>query len=268
MEQKDLGIYMSLSSSFLCRLCVLVVWLPPFIRDRIHYSQPGICIWSTDNNREFVVFVALAGYHGPSLIMIYCYIKVFLVMRRNGAAFVSKVTPSVTFSSDRTTTVSVRTIRAQQPLEGDAFSNTASITQQSLTVNKKQDQAVKERKIFISLSYILVAYLVTWSPFHVIFDILFFDPNGVSSEWYGFGYIMAFFNSTLNPILYAASSRDFRVAFKHILTGKACRWMVLLLENWTLDGFYHSSRIWPQVSSIWMSCDHENPPSPTFQKSA
>ena len=59
------------------------MWLPPFIMDRVRHSQEGKCMWEVANNREFALFVAVAGYHGPSVIMIVCYVKVFSIMRKS-----------------------------------------------------------------------------------------------------------------------------------------------------------------------------------------
>ena len=70
---------------------LLVMWLPPFIVDRIKWSEPGVCMWTVDHNREFVVFVALAGYHGPSVIMVICYVKVYMVMRKSKLALGKKL---------------------------------------------------------------------------------------------------------------------------------------------------------------------------------
>lgn len=192
------------------------MWVPPWILDRVRWSEPGTCIWAVDNNREFAIFVAFAGYHGPSFIMIFCYIKVFMVMKRSATAFRKKVAPSF----QATETTQVATISCEK--DGDLDGVPAKANPQA-AAPKKHDSMAKERKIFISLSYIIIAYLVCWSPFHIVFDVLFFDPNAVSFEWYTFASWMCYINSMLNPILYAASSDVFRGAFKAILTFKVCR---------------------------------------------
>ena len=67
------------------RVNLLLMWSPPFIIDRVKHSEKGKCMWSVANNREFALFVAVAGYHGPSISMILCYIKVFTVMKKSKA---------------------------------------------------------------------------------------------------------------------------------------------------------------------------------------
>ena len=62
---------------------MLVLWLPPCIYDRIHNAQPGECIWEPSRNRGFVIVVALIGHHGPCVVMLFCYLKVFIFMRKH-----------------------------------------------------------------------------------------------------------------------------------------------------------------------------------------
>ncbi|ELT95665.1 hypothetical protein CAPTEDRAFT_110529 [Capitella teleta] len=225
-------------------LCVILIWVPPWLKDRLTYSEPGTCVWSTDNNREYVLFVAIAGYHGPSFIMIFCYVKVYRVMQRSSTKFVSKIAPAVGSSqpggSSKPAGSSVAKQPSIQPSAGtstihtddlskadqstlttsDGTSKKPAPTTQNVAQQKKQSQMTKERRLFVSLSYILIAYLVTWSPFHITFDIDYFKPNVVPFEWYCVAYLTSYGNSMLNPILYAASSHDFRTAFKRILTCK------------------------------------------------
>ncbi|ELT97435.1 hypothetical protein CAPTEDRAFT_193393 [Capitella teleta] len=218
-------------------LCVILIWVPPWLQDRLTYSEPGTCVWSAENNREYVLFVAIAGYHGPSFVMIFCYVKVYRVMQRSGTIFVRKIAPAVGSSKPGSSVVSQPSI---QPSAGTSTIHTDDLSrgdQSTLTTTdgtskgpayisrevaqqKKQSQMTKERRMFVSLSYILIAYLVTWSPFHITFDVAYFKPDSVPFEWYSVAYSLAYANSMLNPILYATSSHDFRTAFKRILTCK------------------------------------------------
>lgn len=62
---------------------MLALWLPPCIYDRIHNAKPGECIWEPSLNKEFVIVVATIGHHGSCLVMMFCYIKVFIFMRKH-----------------------------------------------------------------------------------------------------------------------------------------------------------------------------------------
>ena len=61
---------------------MILLWVTPFTLDRMRWSRPNSCVWAVANNRQFVLFVAIAGYHGPSILMIICYIQVYRAMRK------------------------------------------------------------------------------------------------------------------------------------------------------------------------------------------
>ena len=79
----------------------------------------------------------------------------------------------------------------------------------------------KEKNIFITLSYIIISYLLCWVLFHFIFDISAINPALVPESLYTFTFWLTYFNSTLNPFLYAYSNKEFRMAFKEVLK---CKW--------------------------------------------
>ena len=62
---------------------MLALWLPPCIYDRLHNAKPGECIWEPSLNKEFVIVIAAIGHHGSCLVMMFCYIKVFIFMRKH-----------------------------------------------------------------------------------------------------------------------------------------------------------------------------------------
>ena len=83
-------------------------------------------------------------------------------------------------------------------------------------------QHEKEKNIFITLSYIIFFYLICWVPFHFVFDISAINPALVPEYIYTFAFWLTYFNSTLNPFLYAYSNKEFRMAFKEVLK---CKWI-------------------------------------------
>ena len=100
-------------------------------------------------------------------------------------------------------------------------SNTGDTGSSTQPIPKAKGSSMdKEKRIFISLTYILACYLICWTPFHVVFDILYIDESLVSTQAYAVGCIFCYLNSTVNPFLYAYSNKDFREAFKLVLTFK------------------------------------------------
>ncbi len=82
---------------------------------------------------------------------------------------------------------------------------------------KVQSHYEKEKNIFITLSYIIFSYLACWVPFHFVFDISAINPDLVPEWLYTLTFWLTYFNSTLNPFLYAYSNKEFKMAFKEVL---------------------------------------------------
>ena len=222
----------SLMSSIF-RALVLIIWLPPCILDRVKWGEPEVCWWDPSKNEEFVYFIAVVGHHVPCAIIIYCYICVLYLTRKR-----LKVRPGVKTKAPKRqvtqATVST-TISSQQPDSDSVSASTAGNVNPSSSSNSdtvkdirsKQTKSTdtddggnKEKKIFVTLSYILFTYLLCWLPFHIIFDLSFIAPDLVSADVYTFGFWLAYLNSTLNPIIYAYSNKEFRKAFKRVITCK------------------------------------------------
>ena len=66
-----------------CRLTMLMLWLPPCILDRIrNTASDRTCIWDPALNKEYVYVIASIGHHIPFIILLFCYVKVLIVVRR------------------------------------------------------------------------------------------------------------------------------------------------------------------------------------------
>ena len=81
----------------------------------------------------------------------------------------------------------------------------------------------KRRKAFITLSYIVLAYMVCWVPFHFVFDVSLASPEIVPEDLYTAAFWMTYVNSGLNPFMYAFSSADFRKAVVQIIKCGYCK---------------------------------------------
>ena len=79
------------------------------------------------------------------------------------------------------------------------------------------------RKAFITLSYIVLAYVVCWFPFQFVFDVSLARPELISADLYTAMFWLAYINSGLNPFMYAFSSADFRTAVVQIVKCRFCR---------------------------------------------
>lgn len=232
---------------FVCRFAVFAVWLAPCISDRVKWSEPNVCKWEPSKNPEFVVFVAVVGHHCPCILLISCYVRVFWAMRKRSLRIravlkpdtttttttmtaaaemnISTVEESVSYDvygtqhvSTPTQTCSTATVDARMMLQVPA--DQSAPRRNGKRSNRKRKPGLrhdKERKIFVTLSYIIFSYLICWVPFHIVFDISAINPDLVPENVYTFTFWLTYFNSTLNPFLYAYTSKEFRQAFKRVI---------------------------------------------------
>ena len=226
-------------------MCVFVIWTPPFIYDRLKHTEDIFCIWEPSENQEFVILVAVIGHYLPFFIMVFCYLKVLYVMRRQSRIVGNHQTrnlqgstsqgisysdnsqgpshgqgnkpPTVSgqqqstdnIPSDRLQVATISTVSQSQP-SGEG--NMAVQPPRSSSNNYSRD-----RRIFITLSYVLGSYIICWFPFYITFDTYTWKPELVPDKLYTFFFWLTYANSTLNPIIYAFTSKEFRVAFRKTL---------------------------------------------------
>ncbi|KAK7481820.1 hypothetical protein BaRGS_00026967 [Batillaria attramentaria] len=330
---------------------MLVLWVPPFTVDRINNSREGECFYDPAKNQVFVIVVAVVGYHGSTVVMLFCYIKVFLFLRnrsktgplhsRSGGTMsvIAETGPArkhteqiVKAESTHTTSdhqqgcdvgangananskdkiqastqqmsepgerrmkfLSMQTLPSssrghfrpedartrgvnndgvqgskdqlpatqsppsseKEEQDNKAFQNDSEyegrvetrprsdrvqsvsggpaatgenrkvlVAQLAATTDGRDAEQKtsitsmlrREQKVFLTLSYIMVGYLICWMPFHVSFDIMAIDRSLVSEKFYEVTYWLAYCNSAINPFLYNFSSSEFNRAFKKLI---------------------------------------------------
>lgn len=106
---------------------------------------------------------------------------------------------------------------------GSGSSNTGTATRKKK--KKKTSEKKQDRKAAKTLSAILLAFIITWTPYNVmvlINPILKCQSNDcIPEELWNFGYYLCYVNSMINPMLYALCNASFRRTYVRILT---CKW--------------------------------------------
>ncbi|XP_065557797.1 muscarinic acetylcholine receptor DM1-like [Artemia franciscana] len=92
--------------------------------------------------------------------------------------------------------------------------------------NKKKNQEKKQdRKAAKTLSAILLAFIITWTPYNILVLIRSFfhceNTKCFSNEIWDFSYYLCYINSTINPVCYALCNASFRRTYVRILS---CKW--------------------------------------------
>ena len=119
--------------------------------------------------------------------------------------------------------------RRHQPYSPSAAAAAAAAAAATKKANKKpkkkNQEKRQERKAAKTLSAILLAFILTWTPYNVLTLVKALtrckDDDCFSTELWNFSYYLCYINSTINPVCYALCNASFRRTYVRILT---CKW--------------------------------------------
>lgn len=201
-------------------------------------TRPDEC--ELNVNKPYALVSSLVSFWIPCVIMVFAYYKIYREAVRQekvlyktyaGQPVMMRNKNSIPSSDDGTTTIVTTTTTTT------TTSNTMHASDRDLdlpdtavdpsTPTKRTISKMKrERKAAKTLGIIMGAFILCWLPFFLWYDIVTLcgkEDCPVPDVVVAFVFWIGYFNSCVNPIIYAYFNRDFREAFKETIMRVFCR---------------------------------------------
>ncbi|XP_072037266.1 histamine H4 receptor-like [Amphiura filiformis] len=200
---------------------VTVLLLEPITGKRnIDYTSD--CDFPPNYYLSFTIFEVMTQFTIPVLALSYFNLGVFYVIRKRAKVGQVNETSAVGLSATADTLQAVPITPASGndrltdiPTNDDDMNARSQRDEDSTSVPKVPKHSLrKDRKAAITLTLLVVTYILCWAPYNVVIILETLSEDIVSKPVASFTEYLLWMNSGINPFLYVATNTQFRNQLK------------------------------------------------------
>ncbi|XP_026809287.1 octopamine receptor beta-2R-like [Rhopalosiphum maidis] len=186
-------------------------------------AHPDDCDWVV--NKVYVIVSSSISFWIPCTIMLFTYHAIFKEANRQEKQIHARISCGQQINYNRE--LAENQLRSNGAANGSSSRTTLAPNDHHSTPSRDNRNIIKmkrEHKAARTLGIIMGTFIVCWLPFFLWYVIttLCGEACNISSSVVAVLFWIGYFNSTLNPLIYAYFNRDFREAFKNTLQCAFC----------------------------------------------